>query len=285
MNKNILLTGACMLASIVCFGQRSDGTTKSLVAADKDFADKALKSGEKSAFIEYSADNAVVFRPNPVNVKTYYNTQGNKKELSWSPNLVKISKSGDWGFSTGNFTLNKPEKEYGQYLSIWKAKNGKWENAMNLTINHNKPLKNIADNFPEPVGKYTPKLYSTKDAAVGMEIIYDTERTLNTALKSYGIAAFGGFVNQNARLLFPGQEPIIGKNNILAFKAQMISQVNLKTTGASKANGGELAYTYGLATIDYKAELRETFHYVFIWERQADHSWDIIVQMFTPAER
>jgi len=27
---------------------------------------------------------------------------------------------------------------------------------------------------------------------------------------------------------------------------------------------------YGVATIDYKTDLRESFHYVFIWERQSD---------------
>lgn len=285
MTKHILLTSACLLTSVICFAQRSDGTTKSLVAADKDFAEKALKNGEKSAFLEYSADNSLVFRPNPVSTKTYYNGQSNKKELTWDPNYARISKSGDWGFTTGSFTVNKSEKGYGQYLTIWKARNGKWESALNLTVDHNKPLKNSTNTFVEPTGKYTPKLYDKNDITVGMEIIYDTERTLNTALKTYGLAAFGGFLNQNARLLFPGNEPIIGKNNILAHKSQMISQISLKTTGASKAAGGELAYTYGLATIDYKAELRESFHYVNVWERQADHSWDIILQIYTPAVR
>ncbi|MNY28981.1 hypothetical protein D3C86_1629950 [compost metagenome] len=52
-----------------------------------------------------------------------------------------------------------------------------------------------------------------------------------------------------------------------------------------KADGGDFAYTYGVATVDYKAELRESFNYVFIYERQADHNWNIIVQVFAPAER
>ncbi len=286
MIKKILITTACLFTSIICFGQRSDGTTKSLVNAEKDFAGKAIKNGEKNAFSEYSIDNTLIFKPNPVNAKTFYATQPNSKDLTWSPVYAKVSKSGDWGFTTGPYTVNKAEKEYGQYLSIWKARNGKWELALNLGVQHNKPLNATNDKFVEPTGKYTPRLFSTKDVAVGLEIIYDTERTLNTALKSYGIAAFGGFLNKDARLLFTGNEPIIGKTNILGFQSKMIENINLKTTGASKANGGELAYTYGIATVDYKGgDLRESFNYVFVWERQADHSWDIIVQIFSPAER
>jgi ketosteroid isomerase-like protein len=108
---------------------------------------------------------------------------------------------------------------------------------------------------------------------------------LNTTLKSYGIPAFAGFLNPDARLLFPGYEPIIGKDNILPFFNGMVSKISLKTTKVSKADGGDLAYTYGVATIDYKADLRESFNYIFIYERQADHNWNIIVQAFAPAER
>lgn len=286
MIKKILITGTYLFASVFCFAQKSDGTTKSLVNADKAFAEKAIKSGIKTAYLDVSIENTLVFRPNPVNAKTYYASQPNTKNLSWKPSFAKVSKSGDWGFTSGAYEINDTKKEYGQYLSIWKARNGKWELALDLGIEHNKPLIPVKEEFIEPNGKYTPKLFSTKDAAVGMEIIYDTERTLNTSLKSFGIAALGGFLNNDARLLFTGNEPIIGKTNIMSFTANMVENINFKNVGASKANGGELAYTYGVATFDYKGgDLRESFNYVFIWERQADHNWNIILQIYAPAER
>jgi ketosteroid isomerase-like protein len=49
--------------------------------------------------------------------------------------------------------------------------------------------------------------------------------------------------------------------------------------------GGDLAYSFGLATIDYTTDLRESFNYIFIWERQADGNWNIMSQIFTLAER
>ncbi len=71
----------------------------------------------------------------------------------------------------------------------------------------------------------------------------------------------------------------------MGFYNSMVSKIALKTTKADKALAGDLAYTYGIATIDYKADLRESFNYVYVYERQPDHNWNIILQIYTPAER
>lgn len=283
--KTILLSAIVVGTSSAAMAQKADGTTKSLVNAELEFAATLAKEGASKAFISYSADNALVFRPNPVNSKTFYAKTDNTKTLSWKPAFAKISKSGDWGFTTGPYFSNEAQKGYGEYLSVWQAHNGKWKLTMDMGITHNKPLKQMVENFSEPKGIYKPKLYGDKEFAIGREIISNTEATLNTTLKSYGVAAFSGFVNSDARLLFPGNEPIIGKPGILAFYNSMMSRMTLKTTAADRAMSGDLAYTYGLATVDYKADLRESFNYIFIWERQPDNNWNIIVQMFVPAER
>ncbi|MET3113348.1 ketosteroid isomerase-like protein [Pedobacter sp. CG_S7] len=267
------------------YAQKPEGTTKSLVSAEKEFAASAAKSSEKSAFLAHAAPDAIVFRPNPVNVKSYYASQEDHKNLSWTPVYAKVSRSGDWGFTTGPFVLNGSEKEYGQYLSIWKMVNGKWVLTLDIGATHNKPLNTVSTNFKEPTSFYKPKFNTEKQIAAGKDIILTTEKTLNATIKSYGAAAFSGFVNADAYLIFPGREPIIGKDNILAFYNSMVSKMNIKTTNVEKALGGDLAYTYGVATIDYKAELRESFNYVFIYERQADYSWNIAMQVFTPADR
>lgn len=268
------------------YAQRTDGTAKSLVKAETEFAASAAKNGIKTAFNSYSAANALVFRPNPVNAKTYYATQANDKNLSWTPSFAKVSRSGDWGFTTGAYELNETDKKlYGQYLSVWKAINGKWELVLDLGAEHNKPLKPVTPRFEDPKDYYKPKFNGEKQMAAGREIILTTEKTLDATLKSYDVAAFGSFLNSDASVIFPGYEPINGKNNIIAFYNSLVSKIALKTTAADKSAGGDLAYTYGIATIDYKADLRESFNYVFIYERQPDHNWNLIQQIYTPAER
>lgn len=285
MNK-ILCTLVAASMSMAGYAQKSDGTTKSLVKAELDFAEKLAKTGAKTAYATYAANDALVFRPNPVSAKTYYATKGDDtKDISWKPVYARVSRSGDWGFTTGPYVYSGQQTTYGQYFSVWKAVDGKWELMLDLGTEHNKPLNKVTTEFIEPKDHYKPQLLNDKQREAGTSIIATTESTLNATLKSYGVSAFAGFINPDVRILFPGYEPILGKDKAMAFFNSMMSKVNLKTTKVNKADGGDLAYTYGLAAVDYKAELRESFNYVFVYERQADHNWNLIAMVFTPAER
>ena len=285
MLKNIFTTVVATTIALSGFAQKNDGTTKSLVNTEKEFAASVAKNGTKDAYAHYAAADAITFAPNPVNAREHHAKSEDSKGLSWTPAYARVSKSGDWGFTTGAYIHEAAEKTYGDYLSIWKMVNGKWQLALDLGTTHNKPLNKVTTKFIEPNEFSKPQYTNDKDVATGRGIILTTEKTLETSLKSYGIAAFSGFLSDEARLLFPGREPIIGKDNMLAFYNSMVSKISFKTTKADKALGGDLAYTYGVATIDYKADLRESFHYVNIYERQPDHNWNLIVQIYTPAER
>jgi ketosteroid isomerase-like protein len=283
--KKIIYTLLITAVSLNAFAQKSDGSTKSLVNAEKAFSQEAGKDGTNAAFLKYLADDGLVFRPNPVNGKKFYATARDMKKLSWEPAFARVSRSGDLGFTSGSYVVNGEKKSYGHYLSVWRVNDGKWEVILDLGAATNKPLKNTATNFAEPKDHNIPKLANAKDLKASKEIINATEKTLNTTLKSYGASAFAGFLNKDAQLMFPGTDLIVGKDNIQAFNNRMIDKINLKTSGFDKALGSDIAYTFGVATIDYKTDLRETFHYVFIWERQADGNWNIMSQIFTLAER
>jgi hypothetical protein len=285
MIKNLIYTAVISSISFSAVAQRSDNTTKSLVNAEKSFSAMAVKNGTKAAFDTYASADCLSFSPNPTNTKQYYASQPDMKNLSWFPVYAKVSRSGDWGFTTGRYEVAGQEVTYGDYLSIWKAVNGKWQLVLDLGTSHNKPLEPVKTEFVEPVDFHKPKFTNEKDILTGKGIIMTTEKTMDASLKSYGPAAFSGFLNPNARLMFPGREPIIGKDNINAFYNQMVAKISFKTTQADKALGGDLAYTYGIATIDYKADLRESFNYVNIYELQPDHNWNLILQIYTPAER
>lgn len=283
--KKILYTVLAASLSLNAFAQKADGTTKSLVNAEKSFAEAAAKNGANEAFLKYAAPDAIVFRPNPINAKKFYETAPDMKNLSWTANNARVARSGDLGFTSGSYIVGGEQKAYGHYLSIWRAKEGKWEFILDLGAETNRPLGKVESVFKEPKDHYSPKFATDKEIKASRDIIYTTEKTLNTMLKTHGASAFAGFINPDAQLMFPGTDLIVGKDKIQAFNNRMIDKISLKTTSADKALGGDLAYTYGVATIDYKTDLRESFHYVFIWERQADFSWNIISQIFTLAER
>ena len=283
--KSIIYTSLMVAMTTGVFAQKSDGTTKSLVNAEKSFSDDALKDGTNAAFNKYAANDALVFRPNAVNAKKYYATAEDMKTLSWTPTLARVSRSGDWGFTSGHYVVDGEKKSYGHYLSVWRTKNGRWELILDLGAETNKQINKATPNFVEPKDRYAPKFATEKELKVSREVISTTEKTLNSTLKSFGPSAFAGFLNKDSQLLFPGTEAIVGKENIQAFINRMIGKINLKTTSFDKALGADFAYTYGLATIDYKTDLRESFNYIFIWERQTDGNWNIMSQIYTLAER
>ncbi len=284
--KKIIYTLFALLIGLNALAQKSDGSAKSLAKAEIDFSAYALKNGTNAAFNSFSAADGIVFRPNAVNAKKFYTTVASEmKNLSWLPNYTRISKSRDWGFTTGAYVVDGEQKSYGQYVSVWRGKNGNWELILDMGTETNKPLQKVEPIVIEPKDKFSPIYVTEKELKTSREIIYTTEKVLNTTLKTYGASAFSGFLSANSRLLFPGTEPVLGKENIQAFNNRMIDKINLKTASADKALGGDLAYTYGLATIDYKTDLRESFNYLFIWERQADSNWNILVQIYTLSER
>lgn len=281
--KKYIYTIIAATVSLGTYAQKSDGTAKSLVKAEQVFAQKLAKDGTKEAYGDFAASDGLVFRPNPVNAKTFYETQPVSKDVSWTPVYARVSKSGDWGFTTGPFTVGTDA--YGQYFSLWKAEDEKWKLVLDLGISHNKPLNKVTKQVVEPKETFKPLFINEKQRATGANIIATTEKTLDATLKSYGVSAFAGFINPDVRILFPGYEPIIGKDKAIAFFNSMLSKATLRTTKVDKSDGGDLAATYGIAALDYKADLRESFNYVFVYERQADHNWNLIAMVFAPAER
>lgn len=271
------------------YAQKSDGSLKSLLATEKAFVQKLAKDGENAAYIQFAAEDGIVFRPNPINAKKHFSTAADAEGIKRGPNFARLSKSRDWAITSGLYTRAETKEKiaYKHYLSVWKAIDGEWKYIIDIDAETNRPIKGREpkESFVEPKETYTPRFTSKNDLKAATDIIYSTEKTLNTLLKTHGIGAFSGFLNHDARLLFPGTDVLLGKGDILAFNNRMIDKINLKTTQADRALGGDFAYTYGVATIDYKTDLRESFHYLFIWERQKDGNWNIVAQIFAVAER
>lgn len=64
--------------------------------------------------------------------------------LEWYPVKVEVSKSADLGYTFGNwiFTNVKGEKEYGNYMTVWKKqKDGSWKYVIDGGNSTPEPLK------------------------------------------------------------------------------------------------------------------------------------------------
>ncbi|WP_026896945.1 hypothetical protein [Daejeonella oryzae] len=288
MRKQISILLFFLLPAGAIYAQTSNGTVSSLVAAENYFAGIAKEKGVKKAFLTVSDENTIVFRPNPVKAEKYFGKQdGDDSQLSWHPTLAKISKSGDWGFTTGPYifktSLEDEKTTYGQYLSVWKMNSkGVWKLAIDLGIPHDKPKTEEKLHFTDPKNTRFFNQRSVKRLQQREEMILTSDELFSATLKNYKNLAYNVFLGDDARLLFPGYEPIIGKTNITDFLRNQELQIATEPVEADRALGSDLAYTYGTATIAYKGK-ESKYNYVRIWEVQDGHKWNVTVEVFSPA--
>lgn len=268
------------------FGQTSNGEVSSLVAAENYFAGIAKEKGIKKAFLEVSNDETVIFRPGPIKAADYFETQkSNDGELTWRPSLAKISKSGDWGFTTGPFEFKDGGRiSYGNYVSVWKMNSkGVWKLAIDLGINHPKPKKEPELLFIDPKSRKFFRQKSEVRQQQREDIVMTSDKLFSKTLVKYKNLAYNVFLGDHARLLFPGYEPFIGKTNITDFLRYHGLEIQTEVTHADRAPGSDLAYTYGTATITQKSEVKK-YHYLRIWEVQDGYKWNVLLEVYTPAE-
>ena len=289
MKYIIILLAVSSLASIqTTYAQISSGKVSSLVAAEDYFASLAKEKGVKKAFLAVSDEQTLLFKPDPINALTYFDKKAESTELlSWKPSFAKISKSGDWGFTTGPYTykpaVDEEKASYGQYVSVWKMnKKGVWKLAIDLGISH--PKSNIEPqlNFIDPKSTKFFNQYSESRLQQREDMILTSDKLFSKTLEGYKNLAYNVFLGDDARLLFPGFEPIIGKRNITDFLRYQELTIATEPLQADRALSSDFAYTYGKANIT-KNNKTSSYNYLRIWEAQDGHKWNVILEIFSPA--
>ena len=108
---------------------------------EKAFAEMAQKEGIPKAFLTYAADDAVILRNNHLikgkeALQTFYSQQPNPTEkvsLTWKPDFVDVSSSGDLGYTYGSYqysvtdSLGNTNTSQGIFHTVWRRQpDGSW---------------------------------------------------------------------------------------------------------------------------------------------------------------
>ena len=288
--RQFFISLAILCLSFNSFAQLSNGKVNSLVAAEDYFSNFTKKNGSKAAYLKVSDDETIIFRPEPVKVKDFYSrgTMDAPGQLSRESVYARVSRSGDWGFITGPYTYigeDNTSPSYGQYLSVWKTNSkGVWKLALDLAIAHNKPNITPELDFVDSKNLKFFKQISLSRLKQREEMITTTDKLFsNTLLKDQSLA-HDIFLADNARLLFPGEEPIIGKARINYFLDKIQIKIESEPVRADRSMGSDLAYSYGTAFITRNNKISK-YHYIRVWESQEESKWNIILEAFTPANK
>ncbi len=114
---------------------------KEILKAEEDFAAMAEEKGIPRAFLAYAASDAVLLRNDTLikgreALKNSYTSleKSEKVKLTWKPDFVDVSVSGDLGYTYGKYTYTVQDSPGGERTSegifhtVWKRqKNGNWK--------------------------------------------------------------------------------------------------------------------------------------------------------------
>lgn len=139
MTTKPLITLTILLIMGACSESKHYNWEEEVNNTDIEFSNFSVEHGANAAFLEYASNDVVLLKPNmhPIVsrqvLETYYQGKSDTAfTLKWSPEFVKVSKSGDLAYTYGFWELIEKEhpdsKRKGTYLTIWEKQNdGRWK--------------------------------------------------------------------------------------------------------------------------------------------------------------
>ncbi|MFD0765850.1 hypothetical protein ACFQZI_13395 [Mucilaginibacter lutimaris] len=260
----------------------------SVVNAEESFNKTVERKGIKDGFLAVADAEGIVFKPNAVKITDFYSgIEKQPGKLTSQPKFARISANGDLGFTAGPYVYqnskNDDDKVYGDYVSLWRLDNAdrKFKLLLNLGIQHPEPEQEAITDFKEP--DLTKQKAPSKDPFAGKNVLIATDKTLNHSLELSTLAGYKEFLSAEARYYFPGFEPMAGTDKILKFIDNEGISIFAETVNVGRSTSNDLAYTYGTARIK-KGNIVNNYNYVRIWEIDANHRWNVLLEIFSTVE-
>ncbi|UEG52811.1 hypothetical protein LLH06_17840 [Mucilaginibacter daejeonensis] len=287
MNKVLLTVAALSCYAVTAVAQKS-ATVQTVVTAEEDFVKLAARKGIKEAFLAVADPEGIVFKPDAVKITDFYGKIDKQPgTLTWTPKLARISANGDLAFTAGPYVYQngktEDDKVYGDYVSIWRLDQAtnKLKLLLDAGIQHPQSDKGQLLDVKEPVSEQ--RVAPSKDPFNPKKIIIDNDQQFNQGLKISALGTYKEFFLPEGHYYFPGFEPMAGIDKTMKFVANQAVSVTAQTIDAGRASSNDLAYSYGRARIT-KGNIVGNYNYVRIWEMDAKHRWNVLVEIFSAIE-
>jgi ketosteroid isomerase-like protein len=249
-----------------------------LIATERNFAKTAAEKDTKTAFLKFSADDAINFSPNAINAKELWNSrQANAALLAWTPEFADISANGALGYTTGPWEFRPKGKDdapiaFGHFVTLWqKQSDGNFKFVLDIGIDH------------------TPAALSEKCLSPNYSAKENTEskpadivrQFFETAEKKGLERAYKMFLGNDIRLYRQGKLPILGKKNALD-EIKKNSAILKAAKRSIFINAKDLAYLSNSYTyLDKNGKEIEKGNFLQIW-KLIDGKWQIVLDLFRP---
>jgi ketosteroid isomerase-like protein len=258
-----------------------------LVQMEHDFAKAAAEKGTRDAFLEFLADDGIVFQPQAVNGKKYWTERQRRKGLlSWEPIFADVSRAGDLGYTTGpwEFRPNGPDDKpvaFGQYFTIWKKqRDGSWKAVLDRGVSSE--IRIATQPLQFPANDESSKSKTNFDVAAGRTILLKLEEKFSQASLVKGARqAFEIYLADDARLLRENAPPSIGRAAALALMPENGRALTWKPAMADVSASGDLGYTYGTFELNTRGVTVQRGSYVRVWKKHG-RKWKVVMDVSSP---
>jgi ketosteroid isomerase-like protein len=273
------LCGIVLLLAATLHAEDSMSPLRTLVEAEKSFAQAASEHGIRESFLQFLANDSIIFDPAPTNGKKLYAAYDDKgKRLIWQPIFAAISRAGDVGVTTGPWEFKKGGNgdnpaAFGQFVSIWKKqRDNSWKVAVDLGIDNPQPN--------DPPGEV--QLLPSESGEIASDA---AKRSLEQALKSFadeakidsGAAVISAGSN-DLRVFRDNSFPAAGKTAAKLMLSSDHGKMTRKSTGGGLSASSDLAYRYGSYTNE-KPNIAEQGYFLSVWRLDLNRDWKLILDL------
>jgi len=259
-----------------------------VVTAEDNFNKLVARKGIKDGFLAVADPEGIVFKPDAKNITQFYSTIDKQPgTLTWKPKFARMAANGDLAFTAGPYVYQNgktdDDKVFGDYVSVWRTDGeGNLKLLIDLGIQHPEAESEATTDFKEPdAAKHQAP---SKDPFGGKRIIMETDNTFNHSLTLSTLATYKEFLSPEGRYYFPGFEPMTGVDKTLKFIDNEAISITAQNVSAGRSTSNDLAYSYGTARIN-KGNIVSNYNYVRIWEMDAEHKWNVLLEVFSAVEK
>jgi hypothetical protein len=258
----------------------AQGNLEKLVATERAFAALAAEKGTKAAFLENIASDGVLFLPDKVNGRTYWNARGESTGLlSWAPNFADISSNGIMGYTTGNWeyrTKGKGDEPsgFGEFVTIWlRQPSGQYKFVVDIGVAHPRPVR-YSEALEDPAARSAANGKTPASAADSANGFYQMV-TAQGPVRAYSV-----YADANVRFFRENEMPGKGKSDLIkrVKKDKGKLMIPKRSVFFETADLAYVTNTYTLTGADGRVE-KGNFMQVWKWQ---DEKWKIVLDIFKP---
>lgn len=270
-----------------------DQALESLVDTERAFANTSVTTTTRNAFLEYLAEDGILFNDGPVNGRELWERRPDGGAvLKWAPEIADVAAAGDMGFTSGPWEIRAAPGEspvgWGHFVTVWrKDSTGTWKVAVDGGNTHDSVLvveggdvRFLGGDDPDPPTDHV-RQGTARSSLTALNRAYSrsvAESGFSSSLDSY--------VDPEARFYRNGHLPIVGLDAALG-TATVTGSVwsESEQRGVDVSESGDLGFTFGVLESPSGETGTDTIHfasYFRIWKRRGASSWKVIVDVLIP---